>query len=340
MRDEKIDILRFIGLAMVILSHVRPQPSIILQLRNFDVPLLVWVSAASFGLSYKDEPYKSYIWKRTKRLLFPTWIFLTTYFLLMLATGYPTVLPDMKTITTSYLLLTGIGFGYVWIIRVFLLVAIVAPAIFQFSHNTRSHTRYFSILGAIYVDYEIVLHASRPLLSSPEEGIFESTVLFIVPYAIVFAVGLRLPELTRNQILRLTVGSFVIFGTLGTALFALSGKFIPTQAFKYPPSIYYLSYALAVSSVIWLASDTILNRLKSIKISTPALFVGQNSMWIFLWHIPLIEMIHLPFYFKYPLIFVLASLATFIQVRFVRWMLVSKIGNPSIRKNLRLLFTG
>ncbi|HUH66764.1 MAG TPA: hypothetical protein VLZ07_10065, partial [Syntrophales bacterium] len=61
MRDEKIDILRFIGLAMVILSHVRPQPSIILQLRNFDVPLLVWVSAASFGLSYKDEPYKSYI---------------------------------------------------------------------------------------------------------------------------------------------------------------------------------------------------------------------------------------------------------------------------------------
>ena len=131
-RDEKIDLLRFIGLAMIILAHVG-SPTIILQLRNFDVPLMVLVSGASFALAYRNEPYASYVWKRIKRLLFPTWIFLTAYFSIMFATGFPMALPDLNKIAESYLLLSGIG--YVWIIRVFLLVALVSPLILKFNNS-------------------------------------------------------------------------------------------------------------------------------------------------------------------------------------------------------------
>jgi len=74
LRNERIDFLRFLGLCMIILAHVDPSDGLF-QLRNFDVPLMVLISGVSFGLSYKGEPYGSYVWKRVKRLLLPVWIF-------------------------------------------------------------------------------------------------------------------------------------------------------------------------------------------------------------------------------------------------------------------------
>ncbi|SFK21637.1 hypothetical protein SAMN04488079_106193 [Methylophaga sulfidovorans] len=55
MRDHRIDLLRFIGLSMIIFAHVGP-PSILFQLRNFDVPLMVLISGMSYcsGLMIPD----------------------------------------------------------------------------------------------------------------------------------------------------------------------------------------------------------------------------------------------------------------------------------------------
>lgn len=337
MRDEKVDILRFIGLVMIILAHVGPPP-LIFQLRNFDVPLMVLISGVSFVLSYKGEPYLSYVWKRIKRLLFPIWIFLTGYFLVIYMTGYPIHWPGFGKIVSSYLLLSGIG--YVWVIRVFLLVAIVAPFIMKFHKKTSSHTRYFSILSAVIIGYELISLFTKPYLRSAGGTILENIALYIVPYSIIFAIGLRLPELTRKQVLRLVMGSFAIFGVVGLVIFTMSGKIVPVQAFKYPPSIYYLSYGLGTSGAVWLVSDKILATIKRIGLILPILFIAQNSMWIYLWHIPMVEIIQVPFYLKYPLVVALASLVVFAQVRLMKQGLLPHIKNNSIRKNLNLLFTG
>ena len=57
MRDNRIDILRTTGLAMIILAHVYPPP-LLFHLRNFDVPLMVLLSGMSFVLSYNAaEPF-------------------------------------------------------------------------------------------------------------------------------------------------------------------------------------------------------------------------------------------------------------------------------------------
>jgi len=106
MRDERIDVLRFIGLAMIILAHVGP-PGVILQARNFDVPLMLIVAGLSFHSSYRDEPYLSYLWKRIKRLVFPVWLFLSIYFLIIHTTGHPVKEVSTETVTSSYLLLGG-----------------------------------------------------------------------------------------------------------------------------------------------------------------------------------------------------------------------------------------
>ena len=64
MRDKRIDLLRFIGLSMIILAHVTP-PDVIMQIRNFDVPLMVIISGISFAISFKNsEKFTIYVWKR------------------------------------------------------------------------------------------------------------------------------------------------------------------------------------------------------------------------------------------------------------------------------------
>ena len=254
-RNDKLDLLRFVGLSMIILAHVGAPPWL-WQLRNFDVPLLILVSGIALGLHQRSDSYLSYVSKRVERLLVPAWIFLSAYFLLLSTTGYPLPLPDARNIVRAYLLLTGVV--NVWVIRVFVLIALIAPALVQMNRQVRSHTRYLSLLGAMYLGYELVLFATKPYIDSPAGEIVESTVLYLIPYALVFAVGLRLPALPRNQVLRLTVGSFAVCSVVGVLLSAVSGHFVFTQEFKYPPALYYLSYALGVSGVLWLVADALM----------------------------------------------------------------------------------
>ena len=322
---------------MIILAHVGP-PSAIFQLRNFDVPLMVLISGLSFGLSYKQEPYALYVWKRIKRLVFPVWLFLTVSFLVMFFTGFPTKLPSTRTLVSTYLLLTGTD--YVWVIRVFLLVAMVSPFILKFCRNTKSHGLYFSILSAIYVVYELVLFFTKSHLDSIGGKVFQNLVLDLVPYAIVFAIGLRLTELSKKEVVGLAVGALVLFVAVGAVLFVVYGKVYSTQSFKYPPQIYYLSYGIGISSLLWLASESIVSLVKTLKISAPILFVAQNSIWVYLWHIPLIAIVHLPFYLKYPLVFVVASLVAFVQVQFVKQVLLPRISDSTTKRNVNMILTG
>jgi hypothetical protein len=284
---------------MIILAHVGP-PAAIFQLRNFDVPLMVMVAGTSFGISYHNEPYGTYLWKRINRLVFPVWIFLTIYFLMLYITGFPTTLPNVDKIVTSYLLLSGIG--YVWIIRIFLLVALVSPIICLINSRTSSNARYLALTGTGYLLYELLL-VSMPISDSFAGRTLESTLLYVLPYSFVFAIGLRLPSLTKPQIKRLCLGAVSVFILIGGALYFESGKFIPTQNFKYPPKAYYLSFALAVSLFLWLISDRVLSATIFKRLLKPIAFIAQNSIWIYLWHIPMVEMIHLGFFIKFPTVF-------------------------------------
>lgn len=132
-RNRNIDFLRFVGLSLIILAHVYP-PNLIFQIRSFDVPLMVFIS----GLVYADrqiDDYKLFIVHRIKRLYFPVGIFLAAYFSLIY--GLKVFLRvdfgiTFRQVIESFLLMEGIGF--VWIIRVFLLIAIVTPFLIRVNH--------------------------------------------------------------------------------------------------------------------------------------------------------------------------------------------------------------
>ena len=123
-RDLSIDLLRFIALTGIIIAHIQPAP-FWMQLRNFDVPLMLFLSGVSYRISGGNKQgYWSYALKRFMRLVLPVWVFLTVYFALygfMKGKLFPT-----KTIISYYSLMTS---WFVWIIRVFFVIALVSPLI-------------------------------------------------------------------------------------------------------------------------------------------------------------------------------------------------------------------
>ena len=337
MRDDRIDILRFIGLSMIILAHVDP-PELLFQLRNFDVPLMILVSAMSFSLSFKmNEPYPSYVWKRIKRLVFPVWLFLTLYFAALFAINPTSDDLNFTTILTSYGLLEGIG--YVWVIRVFLLVALISPLLYAWHKNTQENSKYFATLALGFLAYELLRYVSLPYIQPGAGELISSVILYLIPYGILFAIGLRMTQINTKQLYALAFISLATLIFAGLGLFLLNGKIVPTQSLKYPPSIYYFSYALFISSLLWIHSQSIDHVIEKLKIKNFVLFTARNSIWIYLWHIPLVKTLHSHFILKYLIAFSVAVLITYVQVSLVS-RLSSRIQSTKLKSNIKMLLTG
>lgn len=336
-RDERIDLLRFIGLAMVILAHVYP-PMWVAQLRNFDVPLMVLVSALSFSASVKQESYGQYVWARVKRLVFPVWLFLTLYFAVQWAFAYPQALPDPEKIVRSYTMIDGIG--YVWVIRVFLLVALLAPFIYRFHQRTAANSQYFRVLLLWYLAYEVAVVMLMPELSGVARTVLRNTVFDAVPFALLFALGLRIPAMPRAELWRLSGLFTAVFLLFALWFFWQQGSFVRTQSFKYPPQHYYLAYALMCAFVLWLIAESLLTFLRSSRLIGFVLFAGSNSIWIYLWHILFLQIFNQSWGQKYLLVFACSALVTWVQVTVIQRYWLPHVENSATKRNIRALLTG
>ena len=128
---EQINLLKTIGLLLIVLSHVSPG-YFLMQLRVFDVPLMVLISGYLAESSYsRAKTVFQYYLKRFLRLYVPTALFLTFFFLFYDYTITPLPFSQIQIIR-SYALLFSQTIGYVWIIRVFLLCALIVPLIIHY----------------------------------------------------------------------------------------------------------------------------------------------------------------------------------------------------------------
>lgn len=346
MRDIKFDILRLVGLLCIILAHTNP-PSILFQMRNFDVPLMVIISGAVFGLSTSNQElsYESYLKKRIPRLLAPTWVFLILFFIVtyilfsISGNEYPF---SEKSIVSSFALISGIG--YVWIIRVFILMAIIAPLLLKIHNLLDSNAKYFIAVFIFYVIYELIFHIYRNTGIYVLDIIINNFFFYIVPYGFLFSLGLRLPTLDKKSILIISYIFLSLF--IGLLFFNYSSHFVSTQLYKYPPRLYYLSYAIFVSLNLYLLSNS--QKLSNIFKSNFLLFMSSSSMWIYLWHILFVYCWNWTVPFRpawtnnfmimFCFVVVLATTATKIQKHFISKLTFSpKISQKTI-KLLSIIF--
>lgn len=348
MRDQKIDLLRCLGLALIILAHVNP-PAWLFNLRNFDVPLMVMVSGMSFGLSYKPhEHYATYAWKRIKRLLFPVWIFLCIFFTWQVYGQASTRHYNTDLILPTFLLSHGDSIGYVWIIRVFLLIALTAPFIYRYHLYIRSDLHFLFSLGAGFAVFELMRHLSIAHIWTGWVRYLADITHYLIPYSLLLALGLRLPHLSRNYLVIIGLLSGSIYLCIALYLSSLQGSYVSTNNYKFPPSFYYFSYAIFIVCILWPQLPKATQFLAKWRIMPIIVFVSSNSIWIYLWHILVLaymnrigtQNLYLNYCQIWLLVLSLAIIITFMQYRFITRLLAPHISSPMIRKNITQLFTG
>lgn len=253
----------------MILAHV-DCPPIIVQIRSFDVPLLVFLSGYLASKSHREIKYFDYLKKRILRLAVPTWIFLIIFFIIQ-TVAYTK--PSFKDVILAITFQRDASMvGMVWVIWVYLVCAFSIPFVSRIGYNKRS----ILLITLLYVLFEILccftdIEANRALYI---------TVLTIIPWGAVTFIGFNFGKISsqgkRLFVLVLT-GVFVI---LAVYYASLNCSFVLTTEYKYPARAYYLCFAMPIVFILMSVFSSInLKRNRVIE------FISGASLWIYLWHI-------------------------------------------------------
>ena len=329
-RDPSIDILRFIALVGIIIAHIQP-PEFLFQLRNFDVPMMVFLSGIAFSLSNgKKESYRKYVWKRFKRLMLPTMIFVLIYVLWLYFRGFG-ITPIDKAVFTYFLAVSGNGF-YTWIIRIFFIIALFAPFVAKLVQRTSLKKYFILIVCTLCINEGLCIAYHGPVYD-----------LFImnISYIAIFSFGAIANKFNRKELKTIMLIAFAIFVVIALILYCLTGNYINTQDYKYPPQIYYIAYALGTIVLLYLYKDKITAFFKKVSLTRCCTFIGSHTIWIYFWHIIILDMVKGQYNWgiRFLITIAAATLITLIQNILIQ-RLSNKITNSKIRKNLQILFAG
>ena len=281
-RDPHFDLLKAIGLLCITLAHCQPN-ALIFQMRNFDVILLVLVSAMLFRATSADSvSVLDYFVKRLRRLLIPAWKFLALLFGYHIICAYlqHTPFPSIRTIL-EFFTLNGESEGNgLWIFRVFLLMSLIAPILLR-GYKALSLKKYFLLLVLFYFAYAGLSHYVHPGTRSMKY-LVNRYLFFLMGYGGIFAIGMALADMRQKDILNLSFCSLMVYAVIAGVGILKTGSYMPTQVAKYPPKIYYLSYGLGVSLLIY-SFVSHLSFSKEHPLAKIASFISRYSLQLYLW---------------------------------------------------------
>lgn len=337
-RIKWIDVLKMVGLMCIVLAHTTP-PDWLFQLRNFDVILLIVVSMyLYFGRSHTDS-YGKYLLKRLKRLLIPTYLFLIVLFLATFCVGQGF---ELKTIFSSFALHDGIG--YVWIVRIYLLAAMITPVVEVVMGRIYTKKRKSGLWGEVIIGTIVMLSLMLLQELLCKIGVFNANVFAqdVIAYLLpLLAVALFTFSVSRHNDRRTLVFYILMWTLVFFACFMITanqnGGIMGTQVAKYPFRLYYLSYALAITSILFLVLKN--KKITEFLASKYTMFVSSMSFWIYLWHIPIIMLLQSRFstwhwILKFTVAVVGASLIVYVQLKIVT-ALERRYGKKEIFKILK-----
>ena len=285
-RNHSIDLMRFIGLTMIVLAHIGlSRDSYVFQLRSFDVPLMIFTSGLAFS-GKSIGKYLPFVCKRTIRLVLPIYIFVAIYAALnpwLSSLGMVQEYPA-DWIVGSFLLRLKPSIGYVWIIRVFLIVMLMTPLLLKLDNTIKKGWCIYLIAGLMLVIQNCL---SEWLYDMRFDIVVGDWLLYIFGYPAIFLIGLRFRKASLKERVSLLAVMVVVMFCLGLHVSAENGTWLTFQSFKYPPRAYFLLWGATISVFLWITSrwwtPVLDNRLFT--------FIGRNTIWIYVWHIPFVNMV-------------------------------------------------
>lgn len=324
-RNYSYDILKAFGIAVIVFAHCYPLPNWLNYLRNFEVILLVLISAIfqfnKYGsITHVDRGIIVDILKRLLRLIVPTWVFLTILFsgLLIVSAILGTDFPySLKIIIDSYAMINGIG--YVWIMLVYCFISVGLPFLFAF-FNRFIANNYLKVL--VWLSLLIVYEAFRFLILKLPDSLFvyyfKNTFLYLIAYNLISLVPYICKQFKQGFLLLFGLAFLIIHVLYFIVLLVYEQNIVDYIATtKYPPSLYYYSYGIGISSVlIYLADRFVIIKNKAFWI-VPFVFISKRSLWIYFNHIFMIYVFNQlsltdSFVIMYLFVFAGAILITFV----------------------------
>jgi len=314
-RDSYIDFLRGVGLLLLVVAHTAP-PAFFLDLRSFDVPLMVMISA----ICYRPVNYKGgYYMRRFKRIYCPVAFFLTIFFLLsyMPFLTFGQMHFDIIQILGSYMLMNEPSIGYVWIFRVFLMIALILPLLSRLLNDCNNYIIIAISLATVFIQ-DIAVQCVDSIKSSIVNIFLNQTLLYLVGYSSIIIIGLRIRSFTLKQ----QVTALLLVGILIIVFVFLNYPNCNPNSYKYPPQSLFILYGLCCSISLWILKPVLI-RLSRIHFW---LYLSKNSMWIYLWHIIPVYGISsiLPmdgmWFVRYSIVLLLSLLLTYLFNKAVRYL--------------------
>ncbi|MFA0712121.1 acyltransferase family protein [Vibrio splendidus] len=266
-RLQYVDICRGFAILSILFAHTVGYSGELIKIRTFDVCLLVFLSGY---VSSVRTSFWNYLKKRTLRLMVPVWFFLTIYFSFSFILNLTSIIDYQVTLGNvlgSFSLINGIG--YVWVIRVFLIVSLIG----YFIHRFFDKERFKSL-----IIFSIFLVCTFFLASNSDNRLITWFILEPFPYIIPFVIGLSF----NKYHLGTTIDNIIIITSVLVSIFIY--YFYSDFLIKYPPSLLYISYGCTMSVFIFLILRNHITKIFNLSYIS---FFGTGSMSIYLWHIPM-----------------------------------------------------
>lgn len=310
-RDTSIDILRCFAIIGIIIAHIEPS-RLWVQLRGFDVVLMVFLSAVcAKGFERENFSYSKFFVKRCIRLICPVWIFFVGYYIGIYLFYY---LPPLNEVIASFTLTSD---RYVWIIRILVVLSILAPFIWQLTHRLSSTALLIILFGGLVLsEYLFCVYSSR----------IYDMIFMTIPYGMVYILGINCDRFSKKMQLALAYSFLSVFIILFIYLWIVSGECVLTSVYKYPPHFYYISYALAVTLLMWVYRNKIECVMHKLHLRPFTSYVGSHTYWLYLWHIPIVDIVqgHFNPLIRFFIIFGVAMSIIIIQDKIVNYYIKNK----------------
>ena len=317
MRDSKIDFIRALCSMTVILAHVSA-PAWINDIRTFDVVVLVMLSGMSLMYASRTS-YSRYLWKRIQKLVLPTLLMMALVFsgsYIVCSVLGINQLYSGNQILRSFMLLNEGSMGYVWIVRVYFMVAILTPIIRFAEERTTKLTSMLLINIVGFFAADLLLLSSGILPDSLLRTVLLDWGHSSLVYALIAYDGLWIIQNRNKSNVIIGVCACVfLFCTIIISIPAHQLIFDPSS-YKFPPQVYYCSYGVLVGILLYRIAP---NREMYI-----VRWLSSRSFSIYLWHIVMLHaygvIVKLPFinvidsiwWLKYVIVVALSVIATII----------------------------
>lgn len=240
----------------------------------------------------------------------------------------------LSCVLTSYSLWSGIG--YLWIIRVYFIVAIFGPIVVN---KLKKVNNKLGMILLFYVIYEIITFSFESYYKMKYKNIFEELILSSLIYILIFVYGVYFDKFKRSKVIILATVSFIVLIATQIYQFIYLKENINLQIYKYPPRLLYIFYVIFVSTIL-LLNISKYEKITNNKLREIISFIGASTMWIYLWHIPCIMLlqaykININFIVKYFIVVIIATLITAGQQKIVNKILMKVKISEKNKKTVR-----